>query len=75
MLKVSATKLRTHLFEYLDKVVDGETIIIERNKQEIARIAATRLRDWREGMTIKPQILVSPEELIKPLDDLWEEYL
>ncbi|MCP4753283.1 MAG: type II toxin-antitoxin system prevent-host-death family antitoxin [Proteobacteria bacterium] len=32
MLTVSASKLRSNLFEYLDKVSAGETIVIKRNK-------------------------------------------
>lgn len=73
MLKVSATKLRTHLFDYLDKVANGETIIIERNRREIARLSKTQRHDWRDEMSVKAQVLVSPKELIKPLDDLWDE--
>ena len=74
MIKVSATKFRTHLFDYLDKVANGETIIIERNHREIARVASTQAREWRERMTIMPKILVSADELIQPLADVWGDY-
>ncbi len=75
MVKVSATKLRNKLFDYLDKVAEGETIIIQRNKQEIARLVPTRQINWREKMTINPEIMVSPEELIKPIEGIWEDYM
>lgn len=74
MIRVSATKLRNKLFDYLDKVASGETIIIQRNKQEVARLVTVQPIDWREKMKVTPRLLVEPEELIKPLDDLWAEY-
>jgi hypothetical protein len=30
--------------------------------------------DWRSNMEITPEILVSSDELITPVDDIWEEY-
>ena len=42
MIKVSATKLRNNLFDYLDKVANGETIIVERNNQDVARIISIK---------------------------------
>jgi len=74
MIKISATKLRNNLFEYLDKASEGETIVIQRNNQDVARIVPTHQIDWRDKMSIKPELLVSPEELIKPIEDIWEEY-
>ena len=75
MIKVTATKLRNSLFDYLDKAAKGETIIIERSKKEVARLIPTRQANWRDKMTIKAQIRVSPKELIKPLEDIWEEHV
>ena len=74
MIRISATKLRNKLFDYLDKAALGETIIIQRNKHEVARLVAVQPVDWREKMKVTPCLLVEPEELIKPLDDLWVEY-
>jgi prevent-host-death family protein len=74
MIRISATKLRTHLFDYLDKAAAGEIIIIHRNNREVARLTATQSGDWRKKMKLIPQLLVTPEELIKPLDDVWAEY-
>lgn len=75
MLTVSATHLRNDLFNYLDKVESGEIVIIQRNNQEIARIVPTALDNWRDRMTTRAQLLVPPEELIQPLEDVWEEYV
>ena len=73
MIKVSATKLRNNLFDYLDKTSEGETIIIQRNNKEVARLVPTRQINWRDKMTIKPKIMVAPEEFIKPIEDICED--
>ena len=75
MIKISATKLRNNLFEYLDKASSGETIVIQRNNHDVARIVPIHKIDWRDKMSIKPELLVTPEELIKPIEDIWEEYV
>lgn len=74
MIKVSASKLRQNLFEYLDKVSQGETIIIQRNNQEVARVISTQAADWRDKMNVQLKLMVSPDELVKPMDDIWEDY-
>jgi prevent-host-death family protein len=73
MVNVSATKLRNNLFDYLDKAAKGEIIAIRRNNQEVARIIPTYQINWREKMSIKPKLLVFPEELIEPIEDIWEK--
>ena len=75
MIKITATKLRNNLFNYLDKASAGETIVIQRNNQDVARIVPTHQIDWRDKMSIKPELLVSPEELIRPIEGIWEEYV
>jgi len=75
MINVSATKLRNNLFDYLNKASEGETIIIQRNNVEVARLIPTYQANWRDKMTIKPKIMVEPEELIKPVEDIWEDYV
>ena len=40
--------------------------------EEKAFLIANQI-DWRDKMSIKPELLVSPEELIKPMEDIWEE--
>lgn len=74
MIKVSATNLRNNLFDYLDKAAGGETIIIQRNNKEVARLVSTNPINWREKMTVKPKVLVPPGKLIEPMDDIWEDY-
>ena len=75
MIKVSATKFRNNMFDYLHQVEQGETISIERNNKEIARLVPTELADWRNKMTQKPELLVTPEELIKPMTDIWKVHV
>ena len=75
MLTVSATNLRKDLFNFLDKVASGEVIVIQRNSQEVARLVPTGQGNWREKMTAKVRLLVSAEEMIQPMEDVWEEYV
>ena len=75
MIIVSATKLRNNLFDYLDKVAEGETVVIQRNNHEVARLLPLQKPNWRNNMSISPKILVSPDELIKPIEDIWEDYV
>ena len=75
MITISATKLRNTLFDCLDRVEAGETIVIQRNNREVARLVAATQADWREKMSIRPKIICSPDEIIKPVEDIWEEYI
>jgi prevent-host-death family protein len=75
MIKVSATKFRNNLFEYLDRVVQGETIAIQRNNQVVAKLVSVPKSDWRDNMKVQPKLLVSPEEIVQPIEDIWEEYI
>jgi prevent-host-death family protein len=75
MIKITATKLRNNLFEYLDKVYRGETVVIERNKQEVARMISPPVADWREKMKVQPKLICPAEEIVQPMEDIWEEYI
>lgn len=75
MIKVSATKFRNKLFDYLDKTAEGETVVIHRNNQEVARLVPIGQINWRDKMNIKPKLLTSPEEFMKPIKDIWEDYV
>lgn len=75
MRTVSATNLRNDLFNYLDLVESGEVIIIQRNNQEVARLVPAAGSNWRDRMSVSVKLLVPAEELIQPLDDVWEEYV
>ena len=75
MITVSATKLRNNLFNYLEKVVNGEVIMIYRNNKEVAKLVPPNISNWRNQVKIKPKLLVSPEEIIKPIEDIWQDYV
>lgn len=50
-------------------LVDSEpSASIESSPEEIKE-------NWREKMTIRPRIKVSTEELIRPIEDIWEGYI
>jgi prevent-host-death family protein len=75
MITITATKLRNNLFNYLEKVTNGETILIQRNKKEVAKLVPPNTSNWRDNLKTKMEILVEPDELIKPLEDIWEDYV
>ncbi len=66
----AGTKLRNKLFDYLDKTAEGETVVIQRNNQEVARLVPIGQMNWRDKMKIKPKLLTSPEEFIKPIKEI-----
>jgi prevent-host-death family protein len=75
MITVSATKFRKHLFEYLDKASAGETIIIQRNNQNVAYLMPEKQIDWRDAMKHTLKSNVTANELLQPLNDIWEDYV
>ncbi len=75
MIVVSATKLRNTLFDCLDKVKAGETVVVKRNNVEVARLIPAGEADWRKRMKTRPRIVAPPEEIVKPLSDVWEDYV
>jgi prevent-host-death family protein len=75
MITVSVTKFRKHLFEYLDKAAAGETIIIQRNNQNVAYLVPETAANWRDNMKQTLKTNVTPEELMQPVSDVWEEYV
>lgn len=75
MIEVSASKFRNNIFSYLDKAAQGETIAIIRNNKDVAHIVPTIERNWRERMTQEITFNVSSEELIAPIEDIWEDYV
>lgn len=75
MLTTSATKLRNNLFDYLEKVTNGETIVVYRNKKEVAKLIPPNVSNWRDQMKTKVKILVPPDEIIEPIDDIWQDYI
>lgn len=80
MKTVTATNLRANLFEILDLVSEGEIVEIKRNNKVVARLVSHSIvseneSDWRQKLSSKMKILTPPDELIKPMDDVWEEYV
>jgi prevent-host-death family protein len=75
MKKVTATKFRKNLSEYLDQVSAGEIIVIQRNNKDVARLVAIPQQDWREKMKTTPEFIVPIEELIQPIEGVWEDYI
>ena len=74
MISITATEFRNHMFEYLDRISHGETIMIIRNSKEVARIVPATPVNWRQHMTITPEVKTTESDLINPMDDLWEDY-
>lgn len=75
MLNISATSLRGNIFAILKKVESGEQVVITHNKKKVAYLKPVKKMDWREKSVNKPKLLVSPEEIIKPIQEGWEDYV
>lgn len=79
MKTVTASKFRSNLFQYLDLIAQGETILISRNDRIVAKIlpenVVPKKIPWQDRINTKFKSLCPQDELIKPLDDIWEEYL
>ena len=75
MLNITATSLRGNLFAILKRVEAGENVVITHNKKKVAYIKSVKKIDWRKQNVEKPKLLVSPEELIKPVEDIWDAYI
>ena len=75
MITVSATQLRRNLFTYLDRAAAGERVLIQRNNEKVAHLVPIIKTDWRDNMKIMTELLVSSEELMEPLNDVWESYV
>ena len=74
MITITATTLRKNLFEYLDRAAAGETIVIQRNDAEVARLVGIQSADWREGLQADMTLLVDADTLMEPLDEVWAAY-
>ena len=75
MIIVSVNELEGHLSKYLDEIVKGEKVLIQKNQMDIALLSPVSKRDWRDKMTVRPKVLVSPEKIVEPITDIWEEYV
>lgn len=72
MTTITALDFHKHLFEYLDRIAQGETVIIQRGQQNIARILPMVQVKPPQKRKHRVKLLVSADELIQPLDDIWE---
>lgn len=75
MITIQAAELKENLFECLRKIQEGETIVIRHENQDVAFLVPPVKPDWRSRMKIQAKLLVAPEEIIKPAEDIWEEYI
>ncbi|MGE5342866.1 MAG: type II toxin-antitoxin system Phd/YefM family antitoxin [Candidatus Omnitrophota bacterium] len=74
MISVTAANLKSHLFEYLARVSEGETISVQRDGEEVAVIVPGHKENWRNKLKIKAKLLVPPDSAFAPLEDIWENY-
>jgi len=72
MIVISVNELQAGLSMYLDEIGKGKQIIIQKNKKDIAMLSPVPKADWRDKMTIRPKLRVLPEEIVKPMTDVWE---
>lgn len=75
MPDVSATKFKNEFFKYLDRVEQGETFNIIRNKVKIATINPNSGAKWQDKMSISLKDSFLAMDLISPVEDIWEDYL
>jgi len=75
MPDVSATKFKNEFFKYLDRIEQGETFNIIRNKSKIATINPVKEAKWQDQMSVSLKDSFEAMDLISPVEDIWEEYL
>ena len=75
MINITATSLRGNLFAILKRVESGEKVVITHNKKKVAYIKPVKKTDWRKQSVKKPKLLVPPDEFIKPVEDIWDDYI
>lgn len=71
--KISATRLRSTLFDALRDVQRGASILIERNGKVIARLVPSTDKDWRQEISEQPRSLVLEKDVFAPIEDLFDE--
>ncbi len=70
-MKVNTHEAKTNLSRLLDRVADGEEVIIARSGKPIAKLVPYREREprklggWRGQVTIEPNFDDLPEDLTK----------
>ncbi len=74
MPDVSATRFKNNFFQYLDKIEQGESFNIIRNKAKIATIHPNGEIKWQDQMTTCLKSSFELMDLITPVEDIWEDY-
>ena len=74
MPDVSATRFKNNFFQYLDKIEQGESFNIIRNKAKIATIHPNGEIKWQDQMTTCLKSSFELMDLITPVEDVWEDY-
>lgn len=73
-MRVEALKTENGFFipvnEELGSIQDDRIILEIR----VVRQGETE-NDWRDNMKVQPKLLVAPEMLIEPVEDIWEGYV
>jgi antitoxin (DNA-binding transcriptional repressor) of toxin-antitoxin stability system len=75
MIVISVNELQADLSRYLDEIGEGKQIIIQKNQKNIALLSPISKADWRDKMSVRPKLLVSPEKIVAPMTDIWEGYV
>ncbi len=75
MLHITATSLRGNIFSILKKVESGEQVVVTHNKRPVACLQPVIKKDWRDKITQKPTLCVPPDEILKPVEDTWEDLI
>jgi prevent-host-death family protein len=69
MRTIPAGRFKAHCLRLLDEVAEtGETIVVTKRGKPVARVEAVEEPPSLEGSVV---YLVSDEELIAPIDEVW----
>jgi hypothetical protein len=61
--------------QWIGKDIEIILLMESENDSPKGKSAMSEKSDWRDRMSVQLRILVSPEELIRPMDDIWEGYI
>ncbi len=75
MIHITASSLRGNLFSVLKKVASGEQVVVIHNKKPVACLQPIEKEDWRDKMLQKPKLCVPPDEIMKPVEDIWKDFI
>jgi len=68
--KISATQFKAHCLALMDQVAQtGQALVVTKHKRDVVRIVPAKTAPSLRGSV---RSLVSDDELIAPLDEVWE---